>query len=584
MPGSHRPRPSLVSPPGPRDRARIGRFLLVALASLACLIAVPATAMAAKEKGSDATKDRQLAEKTLEEAKDLFRGKGVKTGRELTLVLDELSLRVRALSGKDRAQAEGILARPTDGSADPYGDGYDPTAPLFYACSANFCFWYVATGDDAPDLSDGPDPGGVPDYVDFMADQFEFAYERENNQLGWLPPLPDNGIGAPDAGNANKLDVYIKNLTPQDLYGYVAPDPGQQNRSRYSFQVMDDDYIGYASTPNESLQATAGHEYNHVLQLRYNALTDRWHKESVATWMEEKVFPDVNDYLSYLGGWAQNSLQPLTESGDQGKFYGSAVWNHWLDRQVGEDVPRASFEWTASQGDIGTLAYDDSIRKRGKGDLVFQFNRFAASTAEWRASNSVYPDREQYPDVARLNDVPLRANDGGGAVIINHLGFGLIDVARTNLPQIRLRATLPSKLKGGIALVGRTGDELGGSAATAVKDYPRGGSKFVTLNNPGQFSRITAVIANSDATQRGFNEQANDWFWTKDRQRIVLEVLTPACDSAKQKYNKVSRALKKARSRFKKAKRQSSKRKYSRQVRSLKKKLSKAKKRRSRNC
>jgi hypothetical protein len=44
--------------------------------------------------------------------------------RDATMLLRDLALSYRNLSGADREQADSILARPSEGSADEFGDGY----------------------------------------------------------------------------------------------------------------------------------------------------------------------------------------------------------------------------------------------------------------------------------------------------------------------------------------------------------------------------------------------------------------------------------------------------------------------------
>ena len=41
-----------------------------------------------------------------------------------------------------------MLARPTDGPSDPYGDGY--TVPAKRKCQGHFCIHWVPTTPDAP--------------------------------------------------------------------------------------------------------------------------------------------------------------------------------------------------------------------------------------------------------------------------------------------------------------------------------------------------------------------------------------------------------------------------------------------------
>ena len=44
----------------------------------------------------------------------------------------------------------------------------------------------------------------------------------------------------------------------------------------------------------------------------------------------------------------------------------------------------------------------------------------------------------------------------------------------------------------------------------------------MTLDNPGRFSRITAVVVNADYAKTGWN--GTDWNWSHDQQPISLSV------------------------------------------------------------
>src|SRR4051794_18962700 len=68
--------------------------------------------------------DRSAAHAALERARDVRAGRGVRTGRELTPALAQLSAGSAALSPADRREADRLLARPSDGGGDPQGDGY----------------------------------------------------------------------------------------------------------------------------------------------------------------------------------------------------------------------------------------------------------------------------------------------------------------------------------------------------------------------------------------------------------------------------------------------------------------------------
>jgi hypothetical protein len=56
---------------------------------------------------------------------------------------------------------------------------------------------------------------------------------------------------------------------------------------------------------------------------------------------------------------------------------------------------------------------------------------------------------------------------------------------------------------------------------------PAGGSDVVSLDNPGQFGRITAVVVNSDISRSGFDPVAQDWIFTKDATGVVVSLAQP---------------------------------------------------------
>jgi len=464
---------------------------------------------------------RAEAQDALQEAQQVLDGQGVRTGREATPALARLAAGKSLLDSADRREANGLLSRPTDGAADPQRRGYttDEATPF---CTPNFCVHYVTSTDDAPSLTDA-DADSIPDYVELMAQEFEYVRSVENgaNQMGWRPPVSDGTRG----GNS-KTDVYIKQLGDQGIFGYAATEGSGQTRSAY--QVMDDDYSEFGpTTPVDARQVTAAHEYNHVLQFAYDTYQDSWMFEATATWAEEQVFPGANDYVGYLRSWAGCTSTPLTTGSQSGtpcqriKMYGSAVWNHWLSARFDRGLIRSAWEGSQASGSFAPAAYGNAVSPAGgPGRFSAEFAAFSASTAEWRAPGSVFPDAGcGYPDVQRVSTLSV----GGAAqsMILDHTTFSLIDVpVPASGTSARLTATLPSGLDGAIALVGRTGSSAGGGAVTtAFRRLPTGGAGQVALDDPGQYGRITAVLVNGSTAEAGvYNQAIDDYNWTQDAQ------------------------------------------------------------------
>ena len=482
--------------------------------------------------------DQARAERALEQAQDLFSGHNVHSGRELTLALAKLARRKAALPASDRDEAQALLARPTDKSADPQGHGYTAFEALPY-CTANFCIHYVTSTADAPSLAGSTPNNPVPDYVKNMANEFEYVHSVENGALGWDEPKSD---GVKGTGLA-MTDVYIAQIGDEGIYGYAASE--ENSVSSHAYLVMDNDYAEFSGfgAPIDALRVTAAHEYNHVLQFTYDSLQDLWMLESTAVWAEERVYPAINDYLNFVGTWGACTASPLTAGITSGgscdlKMYGTGVWNHWLEARYGSDAIRRAFEVSASTTPAQHLApdaYDEALLAEGAAGFGDEFGRFAAAAAEWKAPGSQFPDNGAYADVERSGE-PLAVGAAGRTVSLSHTAFALIDVTRkSSRSAVQLKVDVPAGLDATVALVGRTGPDPGaGRVVTETQRLPNGGKGTVTLANPGGYGRITAVLANADFSQSGHN--GSDWAWTRDGQAFQnVQVVSPPPRSARRR-------------------------------------------------
>jgi hypothetical protein len=467
-------------------------------------------------------------------------GIGVRSGRELSGALHRLAQSLPALSGDDRQSAESLLARPDDNNPDPGGTHKWDTAERATAqtvCVPHFCLHYVKTGDDAPDQTDGGDAGTTPDYVDAMGAVLEDVYACENGSgpadcaagsapgLGWTPPADDS-----PRGGDSRLDVYISNLFPDQIFGYVATDPGQEPNPfvpHVSYMVLDKDYSRFegpaAATSVE--QVTAAHEYNHVLQNVYDFAEDTWMFEATAVWAEEKVYPQINDYLNYVAAWVRSTRIPLTTfDGQTLKPYGSAVFNHFVESRHGADAIRRAWEASPGAGDFAPAAYAAALLGAGFGG---EFAQFSAAVAEWQVPGAGFPDR--YSDVSRDGTLPV--GGGVGGFPLPHTTFAMFDVPvpPAGTTKIRLTGTLPDGTAGAVALVGRTGpDPATGEATRNVALIPSGGPGVVELGDPGSFGRITAVVVNSDVTRSGFDQTTGEWTYSRDANGVSAALEAPA--------------------------------------------------------
>jgi hypothetical protein len=157
---------------------------------------------------------------------------------------------------------------------------------------------------------DGVDAGlTVADY----AASLEEAWQTEVVSFGWAAPP----VYTPNPAPGNLYHVRIDRLGA-GLYGFVSPvgdhagsvgnnpnTPWNEGDAFASCMVLNEDYSGFPSPPQASLDSTTAHEFNHSIQFGYGALTgsnapDDVFVEGGASWMEDEVQDAADDNYHYL--------------------------------------------------------------------------------------------------------------------------------------------------------------------------------------------------------------------------------------------------------------------------------------------
>ena len=174
---------------------------------------------------------------------------------EGTLAMRDLFAAYPALATTQRTEARRVLARPTDGTNDPYGDGYTVSAKR--KCAGHFCIHWVPTTSDAP-------PSKA--WVDTTLTTMNQVWRKEVGTLNYRRPIKDG-----HHGGSSKFDVYLKDVGADYLYGYCAPEYVKAGHPREAsgYCVLDNDFASSqygGAKPVNSLRVTAAHEFFHAVQ------------------------------------------------------------------------------------------------------------------------------------------------------------------------------------------------------------------------------------------------------------------------------------------------------------------------------
>jgi len=432
-------------------------------------------------------------------------------GRDATMVLRDLALRLGSLSAADRKVAHAILARPTD-PVDPQGHAWSvPEAGASPDCGPNVCIhWASGTGGDAPDATDTTPANGIPDYVDQALAVAENVWGTEVGTMGYRAPLSD--ITSTNHGPDGKLDIYLTNLGPQ-LYGYCTTDdpglatPGTFTASAYC--VVDNNFtepVFQNHTPIQNLKVTLAHEFFHAVQFGYDIGEDTWLMEGTATWMEDQVYDSINDNRQYL----QNSQLkypwiPLDHSANCCFQYGSWIWFRFLSETMSPGVIQQIWNRAdAAPGgpdDYSTQAISHVLAAHGT-----TFRKKFASFAVWnKMSRQRYSEGKagRYPTPVGSGSFALGAKNtstGWLAVKLKHMSgiYVTFRPGRSDGPRAHLTVQFDGP-RYGFGPEGRL-MVLSRSGAVTVKSYKlnRSGDGSLRVGfGRGHVSRVVLIEANA---------------------------------------------------------------------------------------
>jgi len=429
--------------------------------------------------------------------------------RDATLILRDLVLRADRLAPVAQAEAERLLARPTSRRGDPFGTRYR-TRKRARMCTEHLCFHWVRDTRDAPAPTDS-DGDTVPDWVSTTAATFEHVWRAEVGDLGYRPPRSDRS--SPDDGGSGQLDVYLADLGSDGIYGYcTSDDPAVFRRVVSGYCVVDDDFsrTQFRASPQDSLRATAAHEFFHAVQFAYDVGEDTWLMEGTAAWVEDEVFDGVNDNRQYLRhGPLTHPQLPL-----DGGVYQPWVFFRYMTEHLGSAGTRAPEVvrqiWRRADATRGARdEYSLQAVSRVADAHGTPFRRlFAEFGATAAFPSRAYEEGRSYPRAPMTRTFGLTASSpstGAQSVVVRHLANRDIALRPgSSLPahgRLRVDVDLPDRARGSAATV--TVARRDG----AVRTYPvavgrRGDGSVRVPFGHGSVSRVVLTLTNASTRMR----------------------------------------------------------------------------------
>lgn len=210
------------------------------------------------------------------------------------------------LSAADRARALALLGVSASAPC-PDANGVGDTQNTYQTMpdlGGHFEIHFTTTGPNASD----------PVYVSRVATTLDTVYDTEITSMGYQPPLtPALSTSGWWSGGA-QIPIELCNISPE-YYGFCAAVGGSATwsfpaactlRNSYANQTVGNLTYAYynprldGTDTDAPLKVTAAHEFFHAVQFRQDAEQPLWLMEGSAVWMENEVYPKINDYLQYL--------------------------------------------------------------------------------------------------------------------------------------------------------------------------------------------------------------------------------------------------------------------------------------------
>ncbi|MBN1398080.1 MAG: hypothetical protein JXA06_08640 [Bacteroidetes bacterium] len=304
-----------------------------------------------------------------------------------------------------------------------------------------FRFLYDTTGLNEPALLDGNYnriPGTYEEYIDSLGRIFNEVYHVEVELLNYEAPPFEQGeshyrvfvtdmSSYPGAYGCTDWDY---NLPPLNSDG-AAP--------RYPcFIELHKDFSEYQTKGMDAVRVTAAHEFHHVVQIGSYGFRDGEIPihEITSTWMEDVVYPEVNDYLNYLKDYFEYFSNGLSFNYCDFSHLGyeRCIWAHFLEKRFDRDIIR---EMWNEMRTLTFLSSADAVLSNRGSDLRTEFSEFTRwnyYTADRADLINYYPEGDRYPRFQPLKQckfISISGTAGGDVFALSSSYYEFIFAADT---------------------------------------------------------------------------------------------------------------------------------------------------------
>lgn len=304
-------------------------------------------------------------------------------------------------------------------------------AMIYISPSGKFELTYDTTGTNAVPKTD-QNGNGIPDFIERAAIYCDSSWYVEIDSIGFIPPP----INPPTTR-------YKISFEAMDYYGYTTP-YGTNYGTRI---VLNSTFLGFPPNTDPdgnqygAMKVTIAHEFKHASQYK----TSRWYEndwvEVDATWAEDIVFDQTNDYYNYLTDPDSPLMAPGNSlDGDgSGGSYEDCIWQHYMSQKHGNAIIRSFWLRRAAKLNTESVlnSYDTVFTAYGS-SLAKGFAEFTAwnyMTGSRAVSGFGYDEAAFYPTSALCRTHTILPASGSQCTL-NHLAANFIHLTPSSSDSV----------------------------------------------------------------------------------------------------------------------------------------------------
>ncbi len=239
----------------------------------------------------------------------------------------------------------------------------------------------------------------IPDYIESVCESIDYSFKIIVDSLGYPPPISDT------FGPDSTVDIYMLDLFP--LYGATYPDVSTNPNVTISpsFIEIDNDFenAGYYTKGINGAKVTIAHELHHVIQYAHYGVTNyntRKIYEMYSTYIEQIVYPEIPDYISYINDLFNNlELYPFGD-GNPSSGYQWSIFAIMISEKYGDVVFKKMWN-TIKNGLLPYQALDAALNTVGSSISEefrdFFFYSYYTNYRSFLPSNSKFKNAAQFP-------------------------------------------------------------------------------------------------------------------------------------------------------------------------------------------